>query len=141
VTGQAPRGEVWIPDIDPPGDWVGRATCRGVDPDLFFPDRGGDVDRAKAICADCPVRDDCLDYALRWRIRFGIWGGLSERSRRRLVGEHRSRPRRPTPGHGTGGRYRYGCRCDECREAHRAETAGYRETSRRRAASVSGAAL
>ncbi len=59
-------------------------SCRGVDPDIFFPDRGESLSPAKAICAECIVRDECLEYALDNRERFGVWGGTSERERRRL---------------------------------------------------------
>jgi WhiB family redox-sensing transcriptional regulator len=62
--------------------WVAEGACIGVDPEWFFPDRGEDVRRAKAICATCPVKDECLEYALENREKFGIWGGTSERERR-----------------------------------------------------------
>jgi WhiB family redox-sensing transcriptional regulator len=65
--------------------WTGRAACRTETPDLFFPIGGstpaGDVATAKAICARCPVRRDCLDYALATRQRHGIWGGMTEDDR------------------------------------------------------------
>ena len=59
-------------------------ACIGEDPDLFFPARGGDFQAAKAICADCPVRVTCLTYALQEDIRFGVWGGKSQRERRKM---------------------------------------------------------
>lgn len=65
-------------------DWQNRANCMGVDPDLFFPERGASTREAKAVCRGCVVREDCLDYALANGEKFGIWGGLSERERRRL---------------------------------------------------------
>ncbi len=65
-------------------EWQGRANCMGVDPDLFFPERGASTREAKAVCRGCVVREDCLDYALSNGEKFGIWGGLSERERRRL---------------------------------------------------------
>jgi WhiB family redox-sensing transcriptional regulator len=55
-----------------------------VDPEIFFPAKGGTSRVAKAICAKCPVRIECLNYAMRVRVREGIWGGASERDRRRL---------------------------------------------------------
>lgn len=64
--------------------WPAQAACRGVDPDLFFPDRGGNVDAALATCAGCPVRATCLADALLRGERHGIWGGTSERTRRVL---------------------------------------------------------
>jgi WhiB family transcriptional regulator, redox-sensing transcriptional regulator len=65
-------------------DWQNRANCMGVDPDLFFPERGASTREAKEVCRGCVVREDCLEYALANGEKFGIWGGLSERERRRL---------------------------------------------------------
>ena len=64
--------------------WQERANCLGVDPDLFFPERGASTREAKAVCGSCEVRPECLEYALDHAEKFGIWGGLSERERRRL---------------------------------------------------------
>lgn len=64
--------------------WQDYGNCRGADADLFFPERGASTRRAKAICDGCPVRRECLDYALAHGEKFGIWGGLSERERRRV---------------------------------------------------------
>lgn len=65
--------------------WRDRAAClNSPDADAFFPEKGARSDRAKAICRRCPVRAPCLDYAQRTEERFGVWGGLSERERRRL---------------------------------------------------------
>lgn len=64
--------------------WQERANCLGVDPDLFFPERGASTREAKGVCAGCEVRAECLEYALDKGEKFGIWGGLSERERRRL---------------------------------------------------------
>ena len=64
--------------------WQSRATCMGVDPDLFFPERGASTREAKEVCRGCVVREDCLEYALDNGEKFGIWGGMSERERRRL---------------------------------------------------------
>ncbi|MDA8267761.1 MAG: WhiB family transcriptional regulator [Actinomycetota bacterium] len=72
-------------------EWQGRANCMGVDPDLFFPERGASTREAKAVCRGCVVREDCLDYALSNGEKFGIWGGLSERERRRLRRERAMR--------------------------------------------------
>ena len=66
------------------GHWQSRANCLGEDPDLFFPERGVNQAEAKAICKECVVKVECLDYALENGEKFGIWGGESERSRRRL---------------------------------------------------------
>ena len=64
--------------------WVSMGNCVGVDPDLFFPERGGSTREAKEVCRGCVVREDCLEFALANGEKFGIWGGLSERERRRL---------------------------------------------------------
>ena len=64
--------------------WQEQANCLGVDPDLFFPERGASTREAKAVCRSCEVQGDCLEYALAHGEKFGIWGGLSERERRRV---------------------------------------------------------
>ncbi len=65
-------------------DWHERALCAQTDPEAFFPEKGGSTREAKKICTGCEVRSECLSYALANDERFGIWGGLSERERRRL---------------------------------------------------------
>lgn len=65
-------------------DWRLEAKCRGVDPDLFFPERGASLAAAKQVCFECPVRMPCLEYALDNREVHGVWGGISERGRRAL---------------------------------------------------------
>lgn len=64
-------------------DWD-RAACLGVDPDLFFPDRGQDTAQAKRVCLGCSIVADCGEYALRVGESHGVWGGMSERQRRRI---------------------------------------------------------
>jgi WhiB family redox-sensing transcriptional regulator len=64
--------------------WQDRALCAQTDPEAFFPEKGGSTREAKKICLGCEVRTECLEYALAHDERFGIWGGLSERERRRL---------------------------------------------------------
>src|SRR5689334_25409636 len=64
--------------------WQTRANCLGVDPDLFFPERGASTREAKEVCRGCVVREQCLEFALQNGEKFGIWGGLSERERRRI---------------------------------------------------------
>jgi WhiB family redox-sensing transcriptional regulator len=64
--------------------WQERALCAQTDPEAFFPEKGGSTREAKRICQGCEVKDMCLEYALANDERFGIWGGLSERERRRL---------------------------------------------------------
>ena len=64
--------------------WQERALCAQTDPEAFFPEKGGSTREAKRVCLSCDVRGECLEYALAHDERFGIWGGLSERERRRL---------------------------------------------------------
>lgn len=68
-------------------DWQEQALCAQTDPEAFFPEKGGSTREAKRICQACGVRDECLEYALAHDERFGIWGGLSERERRKLKKE------------------------------------------------------
>lgn len=63
--------------------WMRRAACRGLDPSLFFPERGELVsEEARQVCAECPVQPECLEYALTTKERDGVWGGRSGRQRR-----------------------------------------------------------
>jgi WhiB family transcriptional regulator, redox-sensing transcriptional regulator len=64
--------------------WRLDALCAETDPEAFFPEKGGSTRDAKRVCTGCPVRAECLEFALANDERFGIWGGLSERERRRL---------------------------------------------------------
>lgn len=64
--------------------WASQAKCLQADPETFFPEKGGSTREAKRICMQCEVRIECLEYALENDERFGIWGGLSERERRKL---------------------------------------------------------
>ena len=64
--------------------WQERALCAQTDPEAFFPEKGGSTREAKRVCGRCEVKAECLEYALGHDERFGIWGGLSERERRRL---------------------------------------------------------
>jgi WhiB family redox-sensing transcriptional regulator len=64
--------------------WQEKALCAETDPEAFFPEKGGSTREAKRVCLSCEVRVECLEYALEHDERFGIWGGLSERERRRL---------------------------------------------------------
>lgn len=74
------------PDLgsEPPYDWTIDALCSQVDPEIFFPDKGASTRPAKRVCSACPVRAECLQFAVDHHERFGIYGGLSERERRRL---------------------------------------------------------
>ena len=64
--------------------WQREANCLGVHPDLFFPERGASTREAKEVCRGCIVQGECHEFALRNGEKFGIWGGMSERERRRL---------------------------------------------------------
>ena len=102
TAGGTTAGGAWVPDargggsstvealeaelavVDAVVSWQDRALCAETDPEAFFPEKGGSTREAKKICVQCPVRAECLEYALANDERFGIWGGLSERERRRL---------------------------------------------------------
>jgi WhiB family redox-sensing transcriptional regulator len=64
--------------------WQADALCAQTDPEAFFPEKGGSTREAKKICTSCEVKAQCLEYALQNDERFGIWGGLSERERRKV---------------------------------------------------------
>lgn len=66
------------------GTWREAALCAQTDPEAFYPDKGGSTREALAVCRRCPVQGPCLEYALVHDERFGIWGGTTERQRRRL---------------------------------------------------------
>jgi WhiB family redox-sensing transcriptional regulator len=74
-----------------PVEWQAHARCAEVDPEIFFPERGGSSKAARAVCSQCDVRSQCLEYALNNKEQFGIWGGTSERERRRLRKERTMR--------------------------------------------------
>ncbi len=80
----APETNIFLPLDENDQTWTSRANCIGVDPELFFPERGASTREAKEVCRGCAARDDCLEYALDNGEKFGIWGGMSERERRRL---------------------------------------------------------
>lgn len=70
--------------------WMESANCKGLDPDLFFPEPGDNAAAAKQVCAGCVVREDCFAYAVETNVRCGVWGGRamgrpSQRSRRRRL--------------------------------------------------------
>ena len=81
------RDELDGDEINARFSWQEHANCRGADPDLFFPHRGASNRKAKAMCAACVVREQCLEFAISEGERFGLWGGLSERQRRKIRGE------------------------------------------------------
>lgn len=71
--------------------WREFARCRGIDPEVFYPVSDDDeaAEEAKSICAACPVREPCLEFALSTREKNGVWGGLTERERRRVLRRRR----------------------------------------------------
>ena len=78
---------LWRPTNHNPADpepWMAFGRCAETDPEAFFPEKGGSTRQAKQVCKGCPVTGECLEYALRTDQRFGIWGGKSERERRKL---------------------------------------------------------
>jgi WhiB family redox-sensing transcriptional regulator len=75
---------IGVPEDSGPLGWQERALCAQTDPEAFFPEKGGSTREAKRICESCEVKAECLEYALANDERFGIWGGHSERERRRL---------------------------------------------------------
>lgn len=84
---------MWEPDVN----WRGEAACSGVNSDIFFPPSEEDSEataQAKSICADCPVREACLQYSLATNQAAGVWGGLDAAERRRLRRRIRDRDRR-----------------------------------------------
>jgi WhiB family transcriptional regulator, redox-sensing transcriptional regulator len=81
--------------------WMARGNCRDEAPARFFPSDGVGVDHARRICATCPVQEVCLEYALEQRIDHGVWGGASERERRRILKRRRLEAAEAT---GTGSR-------------------------------------
>ena len=72
------------PEDDGPMGWQERALCAQTDPEAFFPEKGFSTREAKAVCMSCEVRAECLEYALVNDESFGVWGGTSERERRKL---------------------------------------------------------
>jgi WhiB family redox-sensing transcriptional regulator len=71
--------------------WRSKAACRGLDPQIFYPptDEDEDAAAAKAVCAVCPVHEACLEHALGYREKEGVWGGATERERRRIIRQRR----------------------------------------------------
>ncbi|HUR23551.1 MAG TPA: WhiB family transcriptional regulator [Acidimicrobiales bacterium] len=69
--------------------WRQHGACKGVDPDIFYPVTDEEAEPAKSICATCPVREPCLEFAVASRERDGVWGGATERERRRMIRQRR----------------------------------------------------
>jgi len=128
----------YAPHITPdPPEWTLAAACQYVDAEIFFPEKGGSTREAKQVCAGCPVTAECLAFALEHHERFGIYGGLSGRERRRLApAPTRAYAQRPIR-HGTfGGYYTHRRRdetpCADCQTT--ASEAWHRRKQRRRSA-------
>jgi WhiB family redox-sensing transcriptional regulator len=94
VTARQPRHRTPALPVPALAGWRYQAACRGTDLEVFFPGRGEPAEPARQICAGCPVRQPCLDYALSHGITHGIWGGLTERDRRPLRVQHTAAARR-----------------------------------------------
>jgi WhiB family redox-sensing transcriptional regulator len=99
--------------------WQADAACRGTDPNLWFPERGATLAEARQVCAGCPVRAECLEWALDNNQSLGVWGGLSERARRQM-----QKARKAVAECGTESGYYHHHRiahddpCEACRKAH-----------------------
>lgn len=110
---------------DRPDDWRDLALCAQTDPEIFFPDKGESSAQAKRVCMSCEVRAECLQDALDRGERFGIWGGLSERERRRVAKQ--PTPTEQCPRHGlelSGGPVLY-----HCPERHRVTAADLQDAA------------
>lgn len=71
-------------DFPSPPAWTEQARCAQVDPEIFFPAKGGSLRPARAVCERCPVQAECFDYSIANGEKYGIWGGISEFDRRKL---------------------------------------------------------
>ncbi len=69
--------------------WWGLGACRGLEAAIFYPDDEQEAQAAKAVCDGCAVKSDCLDHALTFREKSGVWGGATERDRRRILRQRR----------------------------------------------------
>jgi WhiB family redox-sensing transcriptional regulator len=124
-------------DINPsfifdPAPWMRDAACKPHPTEWWFPERGDPTEQAKIICHTCPVRLDCLNYALNIPSLVGIWGGMSGKERRQI----RSKPTKPIR-HGTPTGYHQHLRrgtepCLQCRQAHSRNTQLKKEQARER---------
>lgn len=75
-----------------PGEWVAKGRCRKAPQEIFFPVRGEPTERARALCRQCPVAQECLDYALAHARLQGVWGGTSGKERREILNGSKRRP-------------------------------------------------
>jgi WhiB family transcriptional regulator, redox-sensing transcriptional regulator len=120
--------------------WIDRAICPTTAPNQFFAEKGGPAGAAKRVCAGCPVTQDCLEFALRNKEMYGIWGGASPKERRQML---RGAPATPPPlynpsdytradGHGFRG-YKRGCTCKFCLDGYARYQRDYQRRSGLRA--------
>ncbi len=86
-------------DLPVPPEWMDRGLCAQTDPEAFFPDKGGSNSAAKRVCGACPVKTECLTYAVDNRELHGIWGGVGERKRRKLLPTNPDAPTHCVNGH------------------------------------------
>lgn len=107
--------------ITPPEPWVADALCPQSDPEAFFPEKGNQAQPARQICLQCPVRAECLDFAIRTGQRYGVYGGFSDREREYLMRGRNplrgpgARPRKALPGRRLNG-HAIACRCPICQQ-------------------------
>jgi WhiB family redox-sensing transcriptional regulator len=80
-------------DPTPDASWMAAGKCRDYSPAMFFPSDGTGVEAARQVCLTCPVSQACLDFEIRNRIEHGVWGGASERARRRITRTPRAKTR------------------------------------------------
>jgi WhiB family redox-sensing transcriptional regulator len=120
--------------------WVDQALCAQIDHDLWFPDVGGSTQAAIRVCKACPVQQECLEYALKRSEPHGIWGGYSERERRRL--RQGLSPRKERLVCGKGHEYAKVGRTSQgaCKECRREWDKGYQQRAAERYARKHGAA-
>jgi WhiB family redox-sensing transcriptional regulator len=88
--------EVTVDEMPEEYAWMLHALCRGAQPTEFFPSDGLGVEAAQRVCLTCTVKAECLEYALQHRIEHGVWGGASERERRRILRRRRDMTPLPT---------------------------------------------
>ncbi len=69
--------------------WLDRGACKGLDPEIFYPETDEEADAAKSVCGRCGVQKACLEHALLAREKVGVWGGATERERRRIIRQRR----------------------------------------------------
>ncbi|MGI8633549.1 MAG: WhiB family transcriptional regulator [Solirubrobacterales bacterium] len=69
--------------------WRRQSACRGLDPDIFYPASDEEAAEAKVVCRQCSVQETCLEYALQGREKDGVWGGATEKERRRILRQRR----------------------------------------------------